>query len=266
MSTYVVSLLATVGGGCFALLFGRFLGTGKRAVSGEFSGQAQSLIGAVLLSSFILLTGFQVAGSWSALSDARSCTYDEARALADTYWAVGGLAPGDRTKARALLRVYTDDVRTVEFGELAHGRTSPAAWQDLDAVRAAVWAAPASGAGPQSAKAAAQSALNTVYQARTDRAAQVKGQMPRVTWLAMLVVGAFLVTFPALLGLTVTARHLTALCFVGAVVAFAICLAAQLDDAFQQPFGVRPTAFALADSRFAQIDAGHYAVSAAPPR
>ncbi|BBB00045.1 hypothetical protein RVR_6929 [Actinacidiphila reveromycinica] len=266
MSVYVVSLLATVGGGCFALLLGRFLGTGRRAVAGEFGGQAQSLIGGVLLSSFILLTGFQVAGSWSALSDARSGTYDEARALADTYWAVGGLAPADRDRARALLRTYTDDVRTTEFHALARGRTSPAAWRDLDAVRAAVWAAPAGTAGPQAAKSAAQSALNTVYQTRTDRAAQVKGRMPRVTWIAMLVVGAFLVAFPALLGLTVTPRHLTALCFVGAVVAFAICLSAQLNTAFRQPFGVRSTAFVLADTRFGQIDAGHYTLSPVPPR
>ena len=114
------------------------------------------------------------------------------------------------------------------------------------------------------AKAAAQTALNTVYQTRTDRAAQVKGRMPRVTWVAMLVAGAFLIAFPAILGLTVTPRHLTALCFVGAAVAFAICLAAQLNDAFQQPFGVRPTAFTLADERFRQIDTERYAVSAAP--
>ncbi|SEF87704.1 Protein of unknown function [Actinacidiphila yanglinensis] len=266
MSTYAVSLPATIGGGCFAFLLGRFLATGKRAATGEFSGQAQSLIGAVLLSSFILLTGFQVAGSWSALSDARSSTYDEARALADTYWAVGGLAPADRAKVRTLLRTYTDDVRTVEFPVLSHGGTSPTAWQDLDAVRAAVRTAPASGAGPQAAKIAAQSALDTVYRTRTDRAAQVKGRMPAATWIAMLVAGAFLIAFPALLGLTVTARHLTALCFVGAAVAFAICLAAQLNAPFQRPFGVRPTAFALADARYAQIDAERSGGSTAPPR
>ncbi|WP_435173034.1 hypothetical protein [Actinacidiphila sp. bgisy145] len=254
MSIYVVSLLATVGGGCLALLLGRFLGTGRRAAAGEFGGQAQSLIGAVLLSSFILLTGFQVAGSWSALSDAREGTYDEARALADAYWAVGGLAPADRARARELLRVYTGEVRGAEFHELARGRTSAAAWRDLDAVRSAVRAAPATTAGPQTAKAAAQTALNSVYQDRTERAAQVKGQMPRVTWIAMLVVGAFLVAFPALLGLTATPRHLAALCFVGAVVAFAICFSAQLNSAFCQPFGVRPTAFTLATTRFSQLD------------
>jgi hypothetical protein len=70
----------------------------------------------------------------------------------------------------------------------------------------------------------------------------------------MLVVGAFLVAFPALLGLTATPRHLAALCCVGAVVAFAICFSAQLNSAFRQPFGVRPTAFTLATTRFTQLD------------
>lgn len=266
LSAYVAAPLATLGGAGLAFLFGRFLGTGRRASTDEYSGQAQSLIGAVLLSSFILLTGFQVAGSWSALSDARSGTYDEARALADTYWAAGGLAPADRAKVRTQLRTYTGAVRSDEFAALAHGRTSATAWQDLDRVRASVGDAPATGAAQQSAKTAAQTALTTVYQTRNDRAAQAKSRMPRATWIAMLVAGAFLIVFPALLGLTVSPRHLTAVCFVGAAVAFAICLAAQLDNAFHQPFGVRPTAFALADQRFHQIDTERYAVSAATAR
>ncbi len=264
---YVVSLLSVLGGGAFALLLGRFLGSGRRAAAGEFTGQAQSLIGAVLLSSFILLTGFQVAGAWSALSTARAGTYDEARALGDAYFAAGLLAPADGTEVRRLLRAYTGAVRTAEFPALAHGRTSPAAWRDLDRVRTAVAAAPADGTARQDAKAAAQTALNTVYQARVNRAAQATARMPEPTWLAMLGTGGFLVAFPALLGLSSTARQLTALCFVGAAVAFAICFAGQLDRPFQEPFGVRPAAFALAGTRFDQMDAeSGAAAAAAPPR
>jgi hypothetical protein len=251
MSMYVVSLLSTLGGVAFAVLLGRLLGPERRLASVEFNGQALSLIGGVLLSSFVLLTGFQVAGSWSALSTARSRTYDEARALGDTYWAAGGLADGDRVKVRALLRQYTADVRTVEFPALAHGHTSPEAWQALDRVRAAVGAA---APGHQAAKSAATTALATVYETRTDRAAEVKAGMPRITWLAMLVAGCFLIAFPPVLGLTASARHLVALCFAGAAVAFAICLTAQLNHAFQHPFGVRDTAFVFAESRFRQMD------------
>ncbi|WP_245796514.1 bestrophin-like domain [Actinacidiphila alni] len=253
MSMYVVSLLSVLGGVAFAALLGRFLGQEQRLASVEFNGQALSLIGGVLLSSFILLTGFQVAGAWSALSTARSRTYDEARALGDTYWAAGGLADADRVKVRALLRQYTADVRTVEFPDLAHGHTSPEAWRALDRVRAAVGAA-APAPSHQSAKSAATTALATVYETRTDRAAEVKGGMPRITWIALLVAGGFLVAFPPVLGLTATARHLVALCFVGAAIAFAICLTAQLNHAFQHPFGVRDTAFTFAESRFHQMD------------
>lgn len=255
MSTYVNPLLAIVGGVTLALVLGRFLGSERRAGTGEFSGTALSLIGGVLLSSFILLTGFQVAGSWSALSAARSGTYDEARALADTYWAAGGLAEADGARVRTLLRAYTGDVRTTEFPALAHGRTSPVAWEDLDRVRAAVRAADGTGASRQAARAAAQSALATVYQTRTDRAASATARMPRVVWIAVLVSGGFLIAFPAVLGLAATRRHLVALCFVGAAVAFAIVLTAQLDDAFGRPLGVRPAAYALAETRFHQMDA-----------
>jgi hypothetical protein len=252
MSMYVVSLLSTLGGVAFAVLMGRFLGREQRLSNVEFNGQALSLIGGVLLSSFILLTGFQVAGSWSALSTARSRTYDEARALGDTYWAAGGLADADRVKVRALLRQYTADVRTIEFPALAHGHTSPEAWQALDRVRAAVGGAAAP--GHQAAKSAATTALATVYETRTDRAAEVRAGMPRITWLALLVAGGFLIAFPPILGLTATARHLVALCFVGAAVAFALCLTAQLNHAFQHPFGVRATAFTFAETRFHQMD------------
>ncbi|MFG1810291.1 hypothetical protein [Streptomyces sp. NPDC049040] len=255
MSPYTVPLLSTLGGAVFAFCLGRFLGAGRVTGDGEYGGQALSLIGAVLLSSFILLTGFQVAGSWSALSSARSGTYDEARALTDTYWAAGGLADRDRAAVRELLRQYTADVRTTEYPELARGRTSPATWQALDRVRSAVRGAATARPDQQAAKAAAQSALATVYETRSDRAAAVKAGIPRVIWLAMVVSGAFLIAFPAVLGLTTTARHLVALCFAGAAVAFAIALAAQLNHPFREPFGVGRTAFAFAETRFGQMDA-----------
>jgi hypothetical protein len=266
MSLYVVPLLSTLGGGAFAFLTGKFLGSGPRAAAGEFNGQAQSLIGAVLLSSFILLTGFQVAGSWSTLSSARSRTYDESRALADTYWAAGGLASADRTKVRDLLRQYTGAVLTVEFPDLAHGRTNPAAWQSLDRTRAAIDTSAANTPARQAARSSAQDSLAAVYQTRTDRAAQATERMPHITWYAMLVGGALLIAFPALLGVAMTLRQLTALCCVGAAVAFAICLAAQLDRPFQHPLGVQATAFTLAEHRFDQMDAEGFATSAAPTR
>ncbi|MBY8882830.1 bestrophin-like domain [Actinacidiphila acidipaludis] len=264
MSLYAVPLLSALGGVAFAFLAGKFLGSGRRAASGEFTGQAQSLIGAVLLSSFILLTGFQVAGGWSALSSARSRTYDESRALADAYWAAGGLAPGDRSTVRDLLRQYTAAVRTIEFPDLAHGGTSTAAWQDLDRTRAAIGAASAATGARQAARSSAQDSLAVVYQTRTDRSAQAAGRMPQVTWYAMLVGGAVLIGFPALLGLAATTRQLATLCCVGAAVAFAISLAAQLDHPFQRPLGVRSTAFTLAERRFDQMDAEGYTVSAVP--
>ncbi|CAG6396178.1 DUF4239 domain-containing protein [Streptomyces cocklensis] len=254
MSPYLVSVVSTLGGAAFAFCLGRFLGRVRDTADGEVGGQALSLIGAVLLSSFILLTGFQVAGSWSALSSARGGTYDEARALTDTYWAAGGLATADRTAVRGLLRQYTVDVRTAEFPELAHGRTSAAAWLALDRVRAAVRGAVAMRPEQQTAKAAAQSALATVYEARSDRAAAVKAGIPRVVWLAMVVAGAFLIAFPAVLGVTATARHLVAVSFAGAAVAFAIVLAAQLNHPFQEPFGVSRAAFVFAETRFDEMD------------
>ncbi|WUH90012.1 DUF4239 domain-containing protein [Streptomyces sp. NBC_00433] len=254
MSSYALPLLFTLGGAAFAFCLGRFLGAGGVTAEGEIGGQALSLIGAVLLSSFILLTGFQVAGSWSALSSARSGTYDEERALTDTYWAAGGLTAADRTAVRGLLRQYTADVRTTEFPELARGRTSLAAWQALDRVRAAVRTAAAPRPDQQAAKAAAQSALATVYETRTDRAAAVKAGIPRVIWLAMVGAGGFLIAFPAVLGLTTTARHIAAHSFAGAAVAFAIVLAAQLNHPFREPFGVSRTAFVFAETRFDQMD------------
>jgi hypothetical protein len=254
MSMYVLSFLATLGGVLFAFVTAKLLGRGQRAESGEFSGQALSLIGGVLLSSFVLLTGFQVAGSWSTLSTARARTYDEARALTDTYWAVGSLPDPGRNTVRTLLKRYTGDVRSVEFPALAHGQTSMEAWNALDSVRAALNAAPAPRPEQQAAKSSAESNLATVYQTRADRAAEVRAGIPRIVWVALLVAGGFLIAFPAVLGLASHPRNLVGLCFVGAAVAFAICLTAQLDHVFQPPFAVRPTAFSFAEERFRQMD------------
>ena len=69
----------------------RLLGRSERAVSGSHNPQALSVVGSALLSSFILLTAFLIASTWSTYNTDRQHTYDEARSVTTAYWLAGKL-------------------------------------------------------------------------------------------------------------------------------------------------------------------------------
>ena len=257
MSRYVIPLLAALGGAIFALGTGWLLGRDRPPPTprGRRAGRGPSLVGAVLLSSFILLTGFQVAGE---LVGAGQRPLRDVRRGAGARDLLGGRRARTgrpRGGTRAAAGVHQGRARAWSSRNSRTGGRAPASWAALDQVRGGRTGRGRRAGGPGGGEGGGAVGAGDVYETRSDRAAEVKAGIPRVIWLAMVVAGAFLLSFPAVLGLTSSRRHLVAVCFAGAAVAFAIVLAAQLNDPFRQPFGVDRTAFTFAEARFTQMDA-----------
>jgi hypothetical protein len=247
----VVWVLCTLGGTALAVGAALWLGRSERSREGSFNPQALTFAGSVVLSSFILITGFLIVGAWQLQSVARSHAHEEARVLAKTYARAGELAPEDRDAVRSRISSYTRSVVDDEWPDLARHRASPEAWRRLDAVQGALSAVPADRRGE--AYDATTAALDDVYIKRYARLADLDAVSPPVLFGALIVAGLLVLVYPPVVGMTANSRNVAVLGFAGAIVGFGVVLVFLLRDPFTAPLNVGPSAFQAALERYAQM-------------
>lgn len=256
--------IAAVSGAALALVIGLLLGRTRRAREGSTTPQALSFAGAAILGFFALFLGFSIAGTWQQLNSARQHTYEEARALTEAYWTVGGLPATDRPLVRERLRTYTRVVIDDEWATMQHDTGSLAAWRAIDQVRAAVDQAEARTQAESSARTEVLRSLSEVNAKRNARLGDLRASVPALAIGGLLVGAVFVLATPSVIGLTSNARNLVLMCFVGASVAFGVSMVAVMSGPFSGAVRVQPSAFQLALERYDQIDTGTRA-SALPP-
>ncbi|MGA4538522.1 hypothetical protein ACPA54_00840 [Uniformispora flossi] len=244
-------IACTLFGAALAVGAALWLGRSERSRDGSFNPQAVGFAGSVVLSAFILVTGFLIVGGWSLQSTVRGHAHDEARVLAKVYSRAGDLAPQDRDVIRARITDYTRTVIDVEWPDLARHQASPTAWRRLDAVQAAFNSIPKERRGE--AYDATAAALDDLYVKRYARLADVDSVAPDVLLVAMVVAGILVLVYPPLVGMTVNPRNVALLGFAGAVVGFGILFVFQLRDPFTAPLNVGPSAFKDALARYTQL-------------
>ncbi|GAA1188366.1 hypothetical protein F4556_004737 [Kitasatospora gansuensis] len=247
--------LVCLAGAALALLFGLLFGRTKRSREGTTSPQALAFAGATVLGFFALFTGFSVAGAWQQLNSARQQTYAESRALTEVYWVAKGLPDPDRAAVRQKVREYTRDVVGDEWAQMQKGRGSAVAWQALDQVRMAADGAKIASPAEVTAKNDVMRNLTDAYARRNTRLADVKAVVPEVVLGGLFVGAVFVVATPPVIGLTVNARNLVLMGFLGACVAFGVSLVVELSGPYSGLVRLQPTAFELAQVRYDQIDA-----------
>jgi hypothetical protein len=250
------SIFAAVAGAAVAVGLCLALRKSERSKSGSYNPQALSVIGSALLSSFILVTAFLIAGTWSTYSADRQHTYDEARSATVAYWLAGELAEPDRTAVRADLTAYMNEVVAQDWPAMAHGRTSPQAFSTLDALRNRVGAIHPADATTEKHRADVAAALDDLYTKRSVRAADVSYSIPAIIYAALVVGSVLLIAYPPLVGLTANRRNATLLGGLGAMMGIGIFIVITLSHPFSHPFGLHPDAFHRALDRFTQINAG----------
>ncbi|MCF2530919.1 bestrophin-like domain [Yinghuangia soli] len=246
-----VWVLCTVAGAGLAVGAAIWLGRSARSKEGSFNPQALTFAGGVVLSSFVLVSGFLIVGAWQLQSVVRSHAHEEARVLAKTYARAGELAPADRDAVRTKITEYTRTVIDVEWPALGEHRASPAAWRQLDAVQSTLNAVPADRRAE--AYDATVASLDEVYVKRYARLADLDSVSPPVLFAAMIAAGLLVLIYPPLVGMTANPRNVAVLGFAGAIVGFGILLVWQLRDPFTAPLNVGPSAFQAALERYAQL-------------
>jgi hypothetical protein len=245
--------LALVAGVTVAAGLARLLGRSERALSGSHNPQALSVVGSALLSSFILLTAFLIASTWSTYNTDRQHTYDEARAATTAYWLAGKLQPADRDRIRAGLTAYANEVVADDWPAMGRHQTSDTAAGTLDGLRVAAGAIHPAAAAEEKARSDVAAALDDVYAKRLIRAADVTYTMPSLLYLAMVLAALLLVAYPPLVGLTVNGRNVVVLSGLGAMVGLGILIVIGLSQPYSEPLSIEPTAFRHALRQFSQI-------------
>lgn len=248
------ALLALVVGVGVAAGLARLLGRSERAVSGSHNPQALSVVGSALLSSFILLTAFLIAGTWSTYNTDRQHTYDEARSVTTAYWLAGKLQPADRDRMRAGLAAYGNEVVADDWPSMARHQTSNTPAGTLDALRVEAAGIHPATAADEKARADVAAALDDVYSKRLIRAADVNYTMPSLLYVAMVIAAVLLVAYPPLVGLTANGRNVVVLSGLGAMVGLGILIVVGLSHPYSEPLRIAPTAFRHALEQFTQIN------------
>jgi hypothetical protein len=234
-------VLAVLIGSALAVGILAAFGRTARSREGSFSSGALGFLGSASLSSFMLVTGFLIAGSWSNLNTARAHTWDEARSLNAAYTDAD---PG----TRPLLRSYVSEVIGPDFQAMTHGSASATAWAGLDAVRNHVEAMPDS---PQ--RASLLSDLDDVYTKRQIRLADASLSLPAPLYPALIGTGVLVLLYAPIAGLTFKRREAVALGLVGAVVGFGIYLVLHMTHPYSGPMHVTPVAYQQSLERFTQL-------------
>jgi hypothetical protein len=248
------ALVALVVGVAVAAGLARLLGRSERAVSGSHNPQALSVVGSALLSSFILMTAFLIASTWSTYNTDRQHTYDEARSVTTAYWLAGKLQPADRDKVRAGLAVYGSEVVADDWPAMGRHQTSSTSAATLDALRVETGAIRPATAADEKARADVAATLDDVYSKRLIRAADVNYSMPALLYVAMIIAAVLLVAYPPLVGLTANGRNVVVLSGLGAMVGLGILIVFGLSHPYSEPLRIAPTAFRHALEQFTQIN------------
>ncbi|WP_157536062.1 bestrophin-like domain [Kitasatospora mediocidica] len=229
-----------IGGGVAVAILAAF-GRTSRSREGTFSGGALGFLGSASLSSFMLVTAFLIAGSWSNLNTARGHTWDEARSLNAAY------TDADPT-TRPLLRAYVTDVIGPDFKAMSHGTADAGTWAGLDAVRSHVEALPAS-----EQRTTMLADLDDIYTKRQIRLADATASLPAPLYPALIATGLLVLLYAPIAGLTFQRREAVALGLVGAVVGFGVYLVLHMTHPYSGPVHVTPVAYQQSLDRFSQL-------------
>ena len=216
-------------------------------------GPIASHAGAMISALFLLIFAIAVIVPWTVADSARQNTYAEANALVEASWLAGGLPAADAAATRAALRGYAQFVATDEWRTLRRGELDPRGWRRLDEMRAAVTRLEPREPAQQQARDDVASQLQTVYEARRQRAVDAAATLPQ-GMLVLTVLAALLVAiFPTMSGVKPRGWIWVPYALMVTVVGLGVYLVFAINHTFSGPLGVDPTAFTSALTELGRV-------------
>jgi hypothetical protein len=216
-------------------------------------GPTASHAGGMLSALFLLIFAIAIIIPWTVADSARQNTQAEAQALVEAYWSAGDLPTADAGTVRDGLRDYSRFVADTEWTSLARGRLDDAGWTKLDGLRASVDGFAYTDKDQKAAQDQVESQLQTIYEARRQRAVDAQAGLPvGVLWLTV-VTGIIIAVFPFLAGARPRGIVWLPWVVMVACLMIGVFLVFAIDQAFSGPLGVGPDAYRTALQEFNRI-------------
>ncbi|GAA2361695.1 DUF4239 domain-containing protein [Saccharopolyspora halophila] len=253
MSIFLQGALWVLGASAGAAVIGylvRRLGQDEgRPNNNDAAGQVFTIVSglqAVVLA-FVLVTLFDT------VTDARESAFRESQALVSVSWAVDSFSPSGAEQVRARSADYLHTVIEDEWPVMRRSEevTGPG-WQQLDAVRRAVRAAPLDGDSEfeQTQKSQAMQRLGEVYEERHQRLTRAFDRgVVAVVWFVLIVGSLVCVLLPNLFGGTRLLPHVMLVSTLAGALALLLFAIYQLQNPFSGGSAIDPEAFTWALER-----------------
>ncbi|MQY30290.1 bestrophin-like domain [Nocardia aurantia] len=208
----------------------------------------------VIKTFFTAVVAFIVVICWQQYQNAHNHTVTEAKGLVETYFAAHNMAEPDRDRVQTLVRGYTEQVVGPEWTTMSrNGRLSPSAQSMLDSLRDTVAQQHPQDQVTTDARAAAQTALVKVADARTDRGVDAAQGVPGFLYVALIFGTVLLLFSPVLSGTRVTWRSTLMTALLGVVIASALLQIHNFERPFSHTISVPRDAFEFALARYQHI-------------
>ncbi|MEV6070995.1 DUF4239 domain-containing protein [Nocardia sp. NPDC052001] len=206
---------------------------------------------------FAAIVAFVVVILWQQYDNSHAHTVSEAKALVSVYEAANDLPMQDRTQIQGLVRDYTEQVVGSEWQVMSKdAKLSQDTQNTLDELRAAVAGLSMADPNVKDIQDKADSALDTVSDARYDRGMDASYRLPTFLYVALWFATGMLLLGTVFSGVVVTRRSTIMTGLFGVVVGAVILAVYQLDRPFAGGNMVSKDAFELALSRYEHIVSG----------
>jgi hypothetical protein len=219
-------------------------------------GPTSAHTGAMLSALFLLAFAIAVVVPWTSADAARSNTYTESQAIAETYWAAARLPAPDARRVQEGLSAYVTTVSGPEWRLMAQGRLSDRGWAELDQVRRDVIAVKADDDELKDARNGVLDHLGEISAARRQRAADARATPPAGLAAVTVVTGIVVVLLPFLTGARPRGMTLTPLALMAGLLAAGTYLTFDIARVFDGALAVGPEAFTTLQADLQRIAGG----------
>jgi multisubunit Na+/H+ antiporter MnhB subunit len=236
--TFAIAAAAVV----LLIILTKFMPSARREPHNDVVGFVYAVIGVI----YAVVLAMVVIGTWETLDTARANTYTESNALIDVYWYGKSLDTPAGTQIDRLAQQYTDTVINQEWPLLAGQGSSGQAWNEANALRAAVTAQAPATPAQQARYEQALTATATLSDARRERINEAGDGIPSPLWVTLILGGAVTVAFALGFGMKSLWAHAAVVFCATLVVASLLILINELNFPFSGAVRVEPDAFQLA--------------------
>ena len=238
-----VFVLASVAGLIFVQ---RFVPLELRKQHNDVAGFIYAVVGIA----YAVLMGLVVVAAWQQFQDARSTADGEADELAEIFWLGHRLPPAEGRRLQELARSYARVVVDEEWPMMAHGESSPRAWDLIDEIRLTIQNQDPHTKAEQVLYQQGLERVHDLADARRDRLGESREGIPLILW-AVLVVGAIVtVSFTYLFGMDSNTTHTLMVAALALVIGLVLFTIGSLEYPFAGDVQLSPEAFYQVLGRF----------------